>query len=168
MKYLPVWVCAILVIDVVQAQPRTQETNAMNDHIVKDISFSFIYDGKTSETFLAQWPCRQKIQELSDGRTLTTTTWTDKKIGLSVLCETTRFGDFPAVDWLVRFRNDGQADTLIIENVHALDMTLNQPCAAGAFHLHKLNGSPANPSDFEPAEVVLGLNASCSLGAAGG
>ena len=60
----------------------------------------------------------------------TMTTWTDPQTGLQVEWQVTRFADFPAVEWVLWFNNSGSADTAIIENVLAADLSLGDLWAA--------------------------------------
>ena len=67
-----------------------------------------------------------------------------------------RFSDFPAVEWLMYFENTGTEDTPIIEDVQALNLTLQAPRDDDVcYRLHRTNGAPSNPTDFEPTVVPL-------------
>ena len=66
-------------------------------------------------------------ESLDADRTRTTTTWTDPRTGLQVEWQVTRFADFPAVDWVLWLSNTGSADTPVIENLQALDLSLRDP-----------------------------------------
>ncbi len=154
-----------------EAKPMSQlqrQGNPIIDMIAAGIPFGFVYDGNDAETLLPQWAKRQETKRLDNGRSLTTASWTDKKTGLTVICETTRFEGFPAVEWLVRFRNDGVATTPIIENVQAMDLSLDTPLADGRFVVHQLNGAPSDPSDFEPKTVALAPGTKHVMGGGGG
>lgn len=73
---------------------------------------------------------------------------------LAVRPEVSRFDDFPAVEWLLRFQNSGSADSPILENVLALDSHFNLPTAKGAT-LHWAIGGVASFDDFKPRESAL-------------
>lgn len=87
--------------------------------------------------------------------------------------EAVRFSDFPAIEWLLYFENTGAADTPIIENVQALDLTFDSPISQETpYRLHKTKGSVVNPSDFEPSVAPIdaehpgaasGTNGKCSV-----
>jgi alpha-galactosidase len=65
--------------------------------------------------------------------------------------ELNRFADFPALDWVLHFENTGAAPTRIVQDIRVLDLTLDAP----PYRLHRLNGAPANPSDFEPRAAKI-------------
>lgn len=125
------------------------------DGIRNGMGFGFRYDGAPSSAFLHEWPTRRDMRIVEDGSALETTVWTNGQTGLSVVCATTRFKDFPAVEWLVRFRNDGRTPTPIIGDVRDMDLALPTAAPDGAFTLHKARGAPSNPTDYEPATVAI-------------
>ena len=85
----------------------------------------------------------------------------DAKTGLRVTAEVSRYPEMPGVvDWVLRFRNEGKADTPILENILPLDWTLAvKPGAADA----------AGPGSSSPGANGLVSNGLVSndLGAAG-
>jgi len=97
---------------------------------------SFMYGGKLSDHVLDSWQADQKSEALDGERTRETFTWIDPETGLRVAMEAVRFSDFPAVEWLLYFENTGSKDTPIIENVQALDMTLDPPAVEDAQARH--------------------------------
>jgi len=111
--------------------------------------FSFKYCGKPSAELLDSW--KTEVQQLKSetGVPMTITTWTDPKTGLRLTCEELRYSDFPAVDWVLYFENTGKADTPIVEDIQALDIAFDSPMHEGYYVLHKTNGAPSNPTDFE-------------------
>jgi alpha-galactosidase len=131
--------------------------------------FSFVYDGKPGDDALDAATRQVDSKTLADGRVTTTTTWSDAKTGLRIAWELARFADFPAAEWILHFENTGKADTPIIEDVQALDLTLDAPLSDGMpYRLHKTNGAPSNPSDFEATAVAINEKHSESLGGGGG
>jgi alpha-galactosidase len=131
--------------------------------------FSFIYAGRRGDDLLDAWKREETTEKLDDGRTRTAIAWTDPETGLRVECVATRFADFPATEWLLYVENTGNADTPIIEELRALDVTLEDPLSSGGpYRLHTTNGAPSNPTDFEPRIVVLDENQAETLGAGGG
>ena len=127
-------------------------------HRTRPWPFSFVFDGRVSDEFLDGWRCEIEEEQLDADRTRLVARWTDPKTGLRVHCETTRYADFPAVEWLLRFENTGKADTPIIENVQSLDLFLEDPMTDyierptydldHPYWLTKTNGAPANDTDF--------------------
>jgi len=75
---------------------------------------------------------------------------------LQLTWETTDFDDFPARESIIYFENRGKADTPIIENVQALDLTFGSSIdATTPYRLYRTNGGPANPADFEPSTLAV-------------
>lgn len=141
---------------------------SMVDGIGDGIPFGFHYTGVPSSACLREWARGQDVR-VDDGSSLRETRiWTDGRTGLSVLCTTTRFRDFPAIEWMVRFRNDGQAPTPIIRDVKDMDLVLPRAMADGPCTLHKLRGAPSDPTDNEPSTLVLRPGCTETLGGQGG
>ena len=131
--------------------------------------FSFAYGGKPSGDVLKTWRRESRSEKPDTGRTKTTTIWTDPNGGLRIQWEVTRFFDFPAIEWVLYSENTGTTDTAIIQDVQSLDMTLQSPASDTVpYRLHKTNGSPANPSDFEARTVVIDDKHAESMGGGGG
>jgi alpha-galactosidase len=160
--------------------------------------FSFLYGGRHSDELLPVWKRTETTTRhdavLRDGdrnpsscsaspsnthpsgasprfqaAAQTVTTWTDSQSGLRVRWQATRFADFPAVEWLLFFENTGSSDTPPLADVQALDVSLDEPLAGPAcYRLHRTNGAPSNPTDFEPSLVDLASGAHQQLGGGGG
>ena len=131
--------------------------------------FSFTSGGRPSDELLPKWKRQQQAEQVDTvGRRLTTT-WTDPQTGLRVEWQSVRFADYPAAEWLLDFENTGAEHTPIIEDVQSLDLTLRKPPSdEGGFRLHRSNGAPSNPTDFEPQVVELDKGKEQLLGAGGG
>ncbi|MGQ9592258.1 MAG: alpha-galactosidase, partial [Planctomycetota bacterium] len=95
------------------------------------------------------------------------TTWLDPETGLECSWEVERFPEAAAADWVLRFRNAGAADTKILEDVQALDVAIARP-EGGLLRLHRTNGAPSDPTDFEPRRVALERGVREELGGGGG
>ena len=129
--------------------------------------FSFVYDGKRSDTLLPVWQRTLNTQEAQD-RLVHTVQWTDPQTGLRLVATVTAFKNFPAVEWLLRFENRGTQDTPILENVQALDLTLPTAPADRPVVLHQIAGSDASERDFVPSERELKPGENVRLAPAGG
>ena len=127
---------------------------------------SFVYDGKPSSEFIGKWPVTTST-EASGAKTLKTVVYTDPATGLRVTVVYTTFKDFPAVEWVVRFKNEGRADTPIIENVLIASVRFDD-WPEGPAMLYRARGSDAVREDFGPIEDPLGLAAEVSFGTRGG
>jgi len=127
--------------------------------------FSFVYKGNPSSQFLKDWRFRrEKI-----GETFSEIDWrftyTDPETGLQVDCEAIAFKDFPAIEWVLKFKNQGTKDTPIIENIQALDFLLEE---RGEIILHYAKGSDAQRDDFAPLEERLQPAAPLKIAPLGG
>ncbi len=130
--------------------------------------FSFTYGGKSSREFLASWKVAiADAPATADGRQKHTITYTDPVSGLQVVCEVARFADFPAVEWVLHFRNTGKADTPILENIRPLDLGIASPADASVV-LHRSKGSQCEPTDFLPVDQPVAANAEINLAPNGG
>jgi len=120
-----------------------------------ELPFSFVYGGQTSDDLLAVWPKRAVSRKLDARRTEHEVTWIDARSGLEVQLVAVEYRDFPVAEWTVHFRNTGSADTLILENIQALDTTFERK-AAGEFVLHGNKGDWCVPQSYEPWQTTLG------------
>ncbi len=133
--------------------------------------FSFIYDGKSSEQLLPGWKRSETKKSLPDDRVQTITTYTDPATGLEVTWEATEFAPFGAVEWVVRLRNTGAADTPMIEKLLALDQKIALPPGTVFFH-HVLGSAeravnsgaaPGMTSDYRRVDQRLEVGEECHL-----
>jgi alpha-galactosidase len=129
--------------------------------------FTFTYNGKPSAELLREWKVARSSRDLDAKRAEHTLTCTDEATGLQVRCVALEYRDFPTVEWTVYFKNTGQADTPVLSDLQALDLSLQRP-GRGEFALHHFTGSPCLANDFEPFETVLKPGAVKRITAAGG
>ncbi|MFH1005957.1 MAG: alpha-galactosidase, partial [Candidatus Latescibacterota bacterium] len=116
--------------------------------------FSFSYDGRSSSEILKTWRVARSEIKRDNNRTERILTYTDTITLLEVRCQVIEYSDFPAVEWVVHFKNNGNNDTPIIENVQALDIFLTRS-HQGEFVLHHAKGSNSRMDDFQPADDSL-------------
>ena len=128
--------------------------------------FSFIYGGRPSFDIMGEWEIRRgKATQGERGRTDSITTWRDPKSGLECELTLSRFAHFPAVEWLLRLRNSGDADTPIIEQIKSLDMEWATPQAPT---LRTSRGSWCSRTDFLVEDAPLDNGAVRDFEAGGG
>jgi alpha-galactosidase len=129
------------------------------------LPFSFIYAGKDSSTFLASWQRTEKTAP-SPGGQLHRYTFSDPATKLKVVAEVRTFTGYPAVDWVLKFTNEGATDTPIIEKIEPLNWT----CTPGstACVIHHARGSNSQVNDFEPLTETLNPGGDVTLGAVNG
>ena len=116
--------------------------------------FSFVYDGKPSSSFLKTWKRTIVTQPISDAKTQRTVTYTDPVTGLEVRCVSVEYAEFPTVEWTLHFKNGGDKDTPIIENIRALDTVFPRK-GSPDMKLHYAIGSPSAPEDYRPLEEIV-------------
>jgi alpha-galactosidase len=131
--------------------------------------FAFVYGGKPSATFIGNWSVTS--EERTEGQKLVrTVVYTDPATGLRITAVYTIYRDFPAAEWVVRFKNMGRAATPIIEKVRACAISFPDfvGSASGPVMLYRARGSGAERSDFGPINETLGEKAEIRFGPAGG
>ena len=116
------------------------------------VPFSFAYGGRASGELLPSWKAtRAKSKPGGAPRTLT---WTDPATGLRVCAEIKAFADLPAVEWVLRFVNEGQQDTPILERILPLDVAFAARAQDKAV-IHHSVGEKNTGQSFAPVEDVL-------------
>jgi alpha-galactosidase len=86
--------------------------------------FSFVYDRRPSAELLKVWSKTTETKQLDGKRTEHTLAWSDPKTGLQVHLAAVEYANSPVVEWTVYFRNNGKTDAPILEDVQALDMSV--------------------------------------------
>ena len=87
-------------------------------------AFSFVYDGHSSEDFIKSWEAVYSRETLDEERTTHTLTFTDPDTRLEVRVEAISYRHFPAIEWVLNFKNGGATDTPILEQILPLDANL--------------------------------------------
>lgn len=130
-------------------------------------SFSFTYNGKSSDQLLGGWVSNQTEVALDAQRVQRTTVYSDPMTGLQVTCQAIQYNDFPADEWVLYFKNTGTSDTPVLEGVNALDLTLHRE-NCGEFTLYYAKGCSAQVNDFEPFQAELAPNMDLTFAPTGG
>lgn len=117
--------------------------------------FSFRYGDKRSAEFIREWQFSQGTRQLDNLHTERIFIYRDPQTDLEVRCKCVLFKDFPAIEWVVRFRNNAQVDTPIIEDIQALNVVFTGQNKSN-FILHHALGSSAKRNDFAPIENAPG------------
>ncbi len=128
--------------------------------------FSFNYDGKPSSSFIGKWVVTSKT-ESAGTKTLKTVVYSDPATGLRLTAVFTTFRDFPAVEWVIRFKNEGPAATPIIDDVLITDVRF-EGWPEGPATLFRARGSDAVRADFGPIEDALAAGADVAFKTRGG
>ncbi len=131
--------------------------------------FAFLYGGRASAGFIGRWAVT--VEERTDGAKLVRTlVYADPATGLRVTAVYTVYRDFPAVEWVLRLKNAGSADTPVIEKLRACAVALTgfAPSAADPVRLYRARGSAAERSDFAPIDETLAAGAEVRFGPTAG
>ncbi len=128
--------------------------------------FSFSYGGRSSEVLLPTWDYSEK-SESDEGLTRRIVSYRCPETGLLLECTITTFEDAPAVDWVFRLTNEGDADTPIIDSFLPLDSTFAAH-AEDQFTLRWSNGDSCSPESFLPHDEPLPLETVRQFAPSGG
>ncbi|HLJ88838.1 MAG TPA: alpha-galactosidase [Candidatus Angelobacter sp.] len=158
---------AALASQAVAAQARhSRLTHASQPDLISkmltETPFSFVYGGKPSQQLLTRWIKNRVRQKLPDGNERRLVTYRDPQTGLEIIDEMTIYKGFSAVDWVLRLRNSGDADTPVIENLLPLDLRFAVPVNDSPV-FHSAHGSSAKPDDFLPIRKILTAGESYSF-----
>lgn len=130
--------------------------------------FSFTYDSRPSAEWLRQCSQTSHSRIARDGRAEVSTTYADPATGLEVRVESTVFPDFPAVEWVLHFKNTGVSDSPILENILPLDWELSVASQPDPPVVHYAKGAVCSIDDFAPIDKTLEPGAKLSLQPGGG
>jgi alpha-galactosidase len=147
-----------------EQRPPTEKLPSIVAKIIETIPFCFVYGGKPSSELLPQWEQKRQTQTLPGDRERRVLTYRDRRSGLEITNEITVYNSLQAVDWVVRLRNTGSADTPILENLRALDLGFDLP-GSGDILLHQASGSVVShlAEDFMPLEARVATGGAFSL-----
>jgi alpha-galactosidase len=88
------------------------------------LPFSFVYGRQSSRELLGKCQKKTQSQALDDNRTEHVVIWTDPKTQLQIRLRGLSYASSPVIEWTLFFKNGGNADTPILEEVQALDMSV--------------------------------------------
>ncbi len=118
--------------------------------------FSFTLDGVPSASFIKSWEySKSKTATDKSGCTGYEITWRERNSGLKVTATVKGYSDFAAVEWTLRFTNEGSGKSGRIADVRSADFSLKEKGAAG-YGLRRLRGSNARQDDFGIIEETIG------------
>jgi alpha-galactosidase len=154
--------------DAAQAHDRASLERFVAGRVDRVLSppLSFNYGGKPSASFIGKWAVKTDTQAAPD-RTVKTVVYSDPATGLRVTVVYTVFQDYPAVEWVARFGNEGRADTPVIDDILACSAVFDG-LAERPLTLYRARGSSAERSDFAPIEDVLAAKGEVRFGPSAG
>jgi len=129
------------------------------------LPFSFKYDGRSSVDLIKTWKKEYSSEKLDENRIKNTITFVDSNTGLEIRAESIVYNDFPAVEWVLYFKNKGSVDTPILENVLPLDAGFSSD---EAYKLHYAKGALCCIDDFAPVDTTLDKGTKVHLQPGGG
>ncbi len=125
--------------------------------------FSFTLDGVPSAKFIKGWEYSRTKTSSDDGTVAEyEISWRDKESGLKVTAAVKGYSDFAAVEWTLRFTNEGRDKSGQIADVRTADFSLKEKKAAG-YQLRRLMGSHVSQSDFEIVEQEIPADSTITL-----
>lgn len=144
-----IFACLLLASSPLAAQSHALSADLASPELWKAdrVPFSFKYDGRNSAEFLKDWVSGDRVSGSEPSVHLYS--FTDPRTHLKVTSEVRLYPKFPdAIDWVLRFCNDGATDTPILEDI----LPFNSAIAAspGKFFIRNAKGSDARADDFEP------------------
>ena len=129
---------------------------------VEALPFSFSYGDRPWAEQRGTW--RRETHLAEDGGQVS---FIDPASGLSVTAHVRVFDDFPAVEWMLEFANEGDSDSAAIGDVRALDLTLTTPPGEACTVRHT-RGSTCELTDFIPMDEALPPGKEVRLAPVGG
>jgi alpha-galactosidase len=131
-----------------------------------DPPFSFTYGGRFSKDLLRNWDFAHATRQLDGERIEHVMLHNDSETGLQVRCILIEYRDFPALQWVLYFKNASVETTPIIKSIQALDVVMH--CQRNRFTLHYAKGALASIDDFMPIQKDLNLDEEFLLRPGGG
>jgi alpha-galactosidase len=131
------------------------------------LPFSFVYGGKHSSEFINDWNREVQDKKIGDTTSRRILTLTDPTTGLEVRVVCLMYQDTAGVDWTIYFTNTGNKDSLVLEQVKAVDTSVS-PGAATHVVLHRLNGAPNAVDDWMPFDQPVSAGQRIAFSAANG
>ena len=146
---------AFFIVACLAVVPYCRAAQEKSRDLIQKATFSFVYDGKSSNEFISKWKKTESHSVLPGGVHQGIITYTDPKNQLQVVCEISQYPESQAAEWLLRFKNNDSHDSAILQDILPLDLTVSQPKEA-SFVLHSAYGSPyGDRGDFTPIDKTL-------------
>lgn len=127
------------------------------DSFPGNIPFSFVYGGKNSAYFLGNWKSQVKDEEIDSSVRKRTLTLNDPETGLEIRAIATVYTDTAGVDWTIHFTNNGSKDTPVLEQVKAVDVTIDPGDTKDAPVLQRIHGGGGAADDWMPFNETLAM-----------
>jgi alpha-galactosidase len=129
-------------------------------------AFSFTYDRVPSSELLKKWRYRVGPSRQIGTTSRSSQFYRDPATGLEVTAEVTTYKDFPAIEWVLSFRNSGDKATPLLEDIRAADFRV--PDGGMNWILHGARGASNQPNDFAPLDHAFGSGQLLTFAPSGG
>jgi alpha-galactosidase len=113
------------------------------------VPFSFQCGAQSSHDWLTRTDATIESGAWSEGKRSHVLRWQDVETALSCEVELTEFAAFPAMEWVVRLRNEGETDTAEISSFAALDTVWKCANPGETPELRRSLGSDGRHDDFQ-------------------
>jgi len=114
-----------------------------------DVPFSFACGVRSSREWLKAQNANLDSGEWLEGKRLHSLRWCDPETSLSCVMELVEFREFPAMEWVIRLRNDGAGETAPIAQFKALDTCWTCAKDGEMPELRRSYGSDGRYDDFQ-------------------
>jgi len=128
--------------------------------------YSFIYDSRSSSDLIPTWKRASLTSRLTKAGKSYEVTYTDPQTNLAIRLAVLQYKHFPAVEWVVFFKNSGSVATPILEDIQALDTKLLSP--RGNPIIHYAKGATCSMDDFMPLTRKLNVKGELHIEPGGG
>lgn len=132
-----------------------------------ELPFSFRYDGRPSGEFLREWLVKRQTRRVDAARIEHRLTYSHPASALEVRAVAVEYTGHAAVEWTLYFKNTGNSNSGMIENIQALDTSFARG-GGGEFVLHHGLGSRTLADDYRPLETTLTPKLEKKLATSGG
>ncbi len=122
---------------------------------VADLPLSFKCGERSSREWVTLATANIESGDWQDDKRRThVLSWTNAKTSLYCEMTLTEFQEFPAFQWMVRVRNDGEADSAKVHDFWGIDTSWNATDDAMPI-LHRSVGSPGHEDEFQFGRLLV-------------
>ncbi|HUV64229.1 MAG TPA: hypothetical protein VMW24_10040, partial [Sedimentisphaerales bacterium] len=114
-----------------------------------DLPFSFVCGTRSSREWVKRENAQCESGAWQNGKRLHSLRWRDAETDLHCVMELTEFREFPAMEWVIRLRNDGAGETAPIAQFKALDTCWTCAKDGEMPELRRAYGSDGRYDDFQ-------------------
>lgn len=116
-----------------------------------DLPISFVLDGKALKGIPVAWHPAVERRRIDANICEAVFEGADPRTGLKVRVECTEYQDYPVVEWVAWFANQGAEDTPVIRDILAMDGVFAGPSPV----LHHCNGDFYSEEGYTPSQTPL-------------